>query len=101
MKIITGILAVALTAVPMTMTTAGTIERACIKMDRKAATRSTCSCIQKVANRNLSRKDQKMAAKFFNDPHLAQETRQSDNSSKERFWLRYKAWGEKANQQCS
>jgi hypothetical protein len=105
MKIITGLVAVALTTafttVPMTMTSAGSIERACNKMDRKAATRSACSCIQRVANRNLSRKDQKLAAKFFHDPHLAQETRQSNSSSKERFWKRYKAWGEKANQSCS
>jgi hypothetical protein len=101
MKIITGILAVALTATPMTIVFAGSIEQACVKMDRKAATRSTCNCIQKVADNNLSRKDQKLAAKFFGDPHLAQETRQSNNGSKERFWKRYKAWGEKANQQCS
>ena len=74
--------------------------RACIKSDRHAS-RSLCSCIQQVADVKLSRKDQKLAAKFFEDPHLAQETRQSGNSAKERFWLRYKAWGQTAEQYCS
>ncbi|PIB23522.1 hypothetical protein BFP76_08260 [Amylibacter kogurei] len=80
---------------------AGVIERACNKMDRKAATRSTCSCVQQVANQKLSYSDQRKAAKFFKDPHLAQVTRQSDNSATEKFWLRYKAFGTTAGQVCS
>ena len=79
---------------------AGTIERACNKSPRNA-TRATCSCIQKVADVKLSRGDQKQAAKFFVDPQLAQDTRQSDNPTKERFWLRYKAFGQLATQYCS
>lgn len=79
---------------------AGTIERACNKSPRNAS-RTTCSCIQQVADVQLSRGDQKQAAKFFSDPQLAQDTRQSDNPSKERFWLRYKAFGLNAAEQCS
>ncbi len=79
---------------------AGTIERACINSQRSASP-GVCSCIQQVADMKLSRSDQKMAAKFFKDPHLAQETRQSSNRSKEKFWLRYKEWGQTAAQTCS
>jgi hypothetical protein len=78
---------------------AGSIEHACNTSARNAS-RATCSCIQQVADVRLSRNDQKQAAKFFADPQLAQDTRQSDNPSKERFWLRYKAWGLLAADQC-
>ena len=98
MKIILLTCATALFAAPVY---AGAIERACLKSQRQAATRTTCSCIQNVADTRLSKSDQSLAAKFFNNPQLAQDTRQSDNPSKERFWLRYKAWGNSAAQQCS
>lgn len=78
---------------------AGTIEKACNKSPR-GATRAACSCIQQVADVQLSGNDQKQAAKFFQDPQLAQDTRQSDNAAKERFWLRYKAFGLSAAEQC-
>ncbi len=79
---------------------AGTIERACVNSQRSTSP-AVCSCIQQVADMKLSRSDQRLAAKFFKDPHLAQETRQSDNRSKEKFWLRYKEWGQTAAQTCS
>ncbi len=79
---------------------AGAIENACNRSPR-GATAATCSCIQKVADINLSGTDQKQAAKFFQNPQLAQDTRQSDNAAKERFWLRYKAFGLSAAEQCS
>lgn len=79
----------------------GPIERACKKLDRKAATSSTCRCVQKIANSQLSRKDQRKAAKFFKDPHKAQELRQSSNSASEAFWLRYKEFGNLAARHCS
>jgi hypothetical protein len=76
------------------------IERACNKSPRQAATRALCSCIQQAADIKLSRGDQKQAAKFFDEPQLAQDTRQSDKPSKERFWLRYKEFGQYAVQYC-
>jgi len=79
---------------------AGTIENACNSSPRNAS-RSTCSCIQQVADIRLSNRDQKQAAKFFQNPQLAQDTRQSDNTTKERFWLRYKAFGLSAAEQCA
>lgn len=78
----------------------GKIERACNKSDRSVSNR-TCSCIQDVANVKLSNSDQSLAAKFFKDPQLAQDTRQSDNKAKEAFWLRYKEFGDLAAKHCS
>ena len=77
----------------------GKIERACNNSERNAS-RSLCKCIQRVANNELTRSDQKRAAKFFKDPHLAQETRQSDSETKEKFWKRYKEFGKLAATSC-
>lgn len=93
----------ALTAPVMTPSAAeaSVIERACNVSDRKAASRTLCSCIQKVADVTLKTSDQRKAAKFFADPHKAQETRQSDNYSTEAFWLRYKDFAASASRHCS
>ncbi len=93
------ILAIALSSLAIPAAASGRIERACLNSDRQAS-RSQCKCIQRVANNRLTRSDQKLAAKFFKDPHLAQKTRQSDNASKERFWKRYKAFGLAAADTC-
>jgi hypothetical protein len=42
-----------------------------------------------------------LAATFFSDPHRSQEIRQSDRSSHEVFWKRYKKFGARAQQMCS
>lgn len=80
---------------------AGKIENACIKAGRKAASRSLCGCIQEAADLTLSKRDQSRAAVFFQDPHKAQVTRQSDRRSDEEFWLRYKEFGNAAQAFCS
>ena len=80
---------------------ASPIERACLKADRDAASRSLCNCIQQVADQTLSDGDQKLAATFFKDPHRAQEIRQSDSRVHERFWDRYKGFNETARSYCS
>lgn len=79
---------------------AGRIERACKASDRKAASRVLCSCVQRAADDKLSSSDQTLAVKFFKNPDLAQETRQSDDPRKERFWKRYKAFGLHAAETC-
>lgn len=99
MKLTALVIAASLAVQPVMA--AGIVERACVKSDRKKATRTACNCVQRVANVKLSRSDQKLAAKFFKDPHLSQEVRQSDNPSKEQFWLRYKAFGNLAASTCS
>ena len=77
------------------------IESACMKSGRQSANALLCGCIQDVADITLSRSDQRMAAKFFRDPHRAQEIRQSDRSSHEAFWKRYRNFGETAEAFCS
>lgn len=79
---------------------AGTLSRACMTSDRKAKSRSLCRCLQDVADRNLSNRDQKLAASFFKDPHKAQEIRQSDKRSHEQFWKRYKEFGVTFSKTC-
>lgn len=79
---------------------AGAIERACMSSDRAANNRALCGCIQQAADLTLSNSDQRQAAKFFKNPQKAQDIRQSDNSSHEAFWRRYKVFGETAAQYC-
>ncbi|WP_245814780.1 MULTISPECIES: hypothetical protein [Litoreibacter] len=79
---------------------AGPIERACLKADRKAASRPLCNCVQQVADLTLDNSDQRLAASFFADPHRAQVIRQSDNNSHEKFWKRYKQFGANAESYC-
>ncbi|SMX32024.1 hypothetical protein [Actibacterium lipolyticum] len=81
-------------------TAGSSIERACLQSDRKAVSRNLCGCIQDAADLVLDKRDQKMAAKFFKDPHRAQEIRQSDNRSHEAFWKRYKQFGNTAQAYC-
>jgi len=78
----------------------GDISEACLDADRRAASPALCSCIQQVANQSLSNRDQSRAAEFFAEPQLAQDTRQSDRSSDERFWLRYRAFSDLASEIC-
>ena len=78
----------------------GDVGKACMAADRKAASPRLCSCVQQAANQTLNSGDQRRAAKFFEDPHQAQETRQSDNSSDERFWKRYKQFSATAKRMC-
>ena len=78
----------------------GDVGKACMAADRKAASSSLCSCVQQAANQTLSGSDQRLAAKFFEEPHMAQETRQSDNRSDEAFWQRYKRFSSTAKQMC-
>lgn len=93
-------IATAIVTFGATMASAGAIERACMKSDRKAANRSLCGCIQQVADATLSNREQRLAASFFKDPHKAQVIRQSDNSANEVFWKKYKAFGQNAQSYC-
>jgi hypothetical protein len=77
------------------------IERACLSSDRPAAGRALCGCIQDVADLTLTRSEQHKAAKFFDDPHRAQEVRQSISRSDQKFWERYKLFGKSAKTYCS
>jgi hypothetical protein len=80
---------------------AGPLERGCLGSERKAASRALCACIQQVADSSLTRRDQRMAARFFKRPHLAQEIRQSDRPQHELFWKRYRAFGDQVERVCA
>lgn len=86
-------------ALPMTAI-AGPIENACLKSDRKAASRALCGCIQQVADMTLSGGEQRKAAKFFRDPDQAQKVRMSKSDRDNEFWARYKNFGETAGAYC-
>jgi hypothetical protein len=87
-----------LRAAPMSF---GPISQACMASDRKARSRQLCGCIQAVADQTLSGSQQRRAVAFYNNPHQAQQVRQSDNSSDERFWEAYAAYAERAKNTCS
>ncbi|MEO9778093.1 MAG: hypothetical protein ABJH07_04555 [Sedimentitalea sp.] len=78
----------------------GVIERACRTSGRNRATPQLCGCIQSVANGSLSYSERRKAAKLFKDPQMAQDIRQSDRSSDETFWKKYRAFGERARKSC-
>ena len=78
----------------------GPIYSACMRSDRKARSRSLCGCIQATANRALSSGYQSQAVKFYNNPQLAQDIRQSDRRADERFWTTYKQYSAAAKSSC-
>ena len=78
----------------------GSIERACLSADRANASRALCGCIQKVADSMLTNTERSKVAKFFKDPHRSQATRQSDRNSDERFWKKYKRFGQAVTSYC-
>lgn len=96
----TTLLAAALAALLAGPAAAGPISSACLASGRAQATPQLCGCIQSVADQTLSRADQRAAAKFFRDPHQAQEVRQSTRPRDEAFWLRYRDFGATAEAYC-
>ncbi len=79
---------------------AGQIEQACLKSERARGQYRLCGCIQDAADMTLTKRDQKLAASFFADPHRAQEVRQSGSRRHEAFWERYKNFGVAAETFC-
>ncbi len=79
---------------------AGFIGNACLKSNRPGSSRALCNCIDKVAKNNMTRQQQKKAAKFFGDPHKAQQVRQSSRKSDEQLWENYKAFSKQAVKTC-
>ncbi len=79
----------------------GDISRACLAADRSAATPALCSCVQGVANAELSSNDRNRVARFFADPEVANETKISNTDSDDAFWDRYRTFIASAQRQCS
>ncbi len=80
---------------------AGPIETACLRSDRPQASRALCRCIDSVAQRTLTRAEQRRAAAFFRDPQLAQDVRMSKSARDNEFWARYRNFGAIAEQTCT
>ncbi len=80
---------------------AAKIKQACLASDRSAATRDRCSCIQRVANQALTRSDQNTVAKWFTDPHQAQQLKMSQTARDDALWDRYQNFGQMAQAICS
>lgn len=76
------------------------IEQACMRSERVGNNTQVCACIQRIADQLLTARDQRLAARFFRDPHLAQETRTSDRADDKRFWAVYTQFGALAEQSC-
>ncbi|WP_289151744.1 hypothetical protein [uncultured Salipiger sp.] len=85
----------------VTRMASGPISKACIASDRTARNPQLCGCIQAAANEELSNGDQRRAVKFYQDPHSAQEVRQSDRSSDRSFWERYAKYVARAERLCT
>ena len=79
----------------------GPIYSACRAAGRDQASRARCGCVQAVADRELDASDQRRGAGFFSDPHQAQVVRQSDRAIDERFWTRWRAFGDAAARICT
>jgi len=94
-------LTAAMLTFPATLAQAGVIERACNGSDRESASQALCGCLQDVADLTLSGTEQRLAASFFRNPQKAQDIRQSERATNERFWQRYKNFGETAEAFCA
>ena len=78
----------------------GPIGEACMSGGRSAASSALCSCVQRVADQELSRADQRRASSFFEDPQRAQDTRTRDDAGSEAFWRRYRTFADRAAASC-
>lgn len=100
MKQLFPVALVALVSLAPVAAFAGLIENACNRSDRPNANRQLCRCIEAAADRTLTRSEQRRAARFFRDPDEAQEVRMSTSEADNRFWARYRAFGDLAEQMC-
>ncbi|WP_235000689.1 arginine transporter [Pseudooctadecabacter jejudonensis] len=78
----------------------GPIAQACLAADRSAASPALCSCVQRVANAELSSRDRSRVASFFDDPEVAHATKISDTRANDAFWDRYRSFISQARNTC-
>ena len=67
----------------------GDISRACMASGRDAANARLCSCMQSVANQELSAADRARMVDFLGDAEAAHAVRRSDTERDDAFWDRY------------
>ncbi len=87
--------------VSATTAVADPVGRACMKSDRAKSNARLCKCIQSAADATLTRRDQERAAKLFLKPEQSQNLKMSNRRGDEKFWDRYKEFGELAQAFCS
>jgi hypothetical protein len=56
--------------------------------------------VQRVANQQLSRSDERRIITFFEDPERAQSVKISDSRGNDAFWDRYRAFTRAAERSC-
>ena len=79
----------------------GPVSKACNNSQRSARNPQLCGCIQAAADVELSGGDQRRMVRFYDDPHEAQEVRQSDRNRDKEFWKRYSAFVTRAEGMCT
>ncbi|MDW3224360.1 MAG: hypothetical protein R8G34_16020 [Paracoccaceae bacterium] len=79
----------------------GPIGSACLAQNRRSATQQRCGCIQEVANRTLTSSQQARSTRFFNEPSLLQDVRQSSAPSNVRFWEAWQRFAETSQAVCA
>jgi len=82
-------------------TARGPIRTACLQSTRERKSSRLCGCIQSVADQTLTHAQQRRSVAFYSNPHLAQDVRQSDRGSDERFWEAYSDYAERAEGICA
>ncbi|MCV3274350.1 hypothetical protein [Roseobacter sinensis] len=78
----------------------GPIGTACLVHRRPGATRERCGCIQAAANQTLSPSQQQRSVRFFSEPGLLQDIRQSDNPANRTFWETWNRFADTAETFC-
>lgn len=79
----------------------GPIGTACLNHRKRDATQARCGCIQQVANQTLTQAQQQRSVRYFSEPSLLQEVRQSSAPANQRFWEAWKNFSETAETQCA
>ena len=85
---------------PVVRFATGPIYSACLGAGRKGATQQRCGCVQWVADRQLTRAQQRRGAGYFNAQHELQEVRQSDKRTDDEFWDAWRQFGQAAGDTC-
>ncbi len=78
----------------------GPIGTACLVHRRPGASRERCGCIQAAANQTLSPSQQQRSVRYFSEPGLLQDVRQSDSASNRAFWEAWKRFADTAETFC-
>lgn len=87
-------------SVPAVTFATGPIHDACRAAGRRGATRERCGCVQWVADRELTHRQQQRGARYFTDQQQLQEVRQSDDRSNSDFWQAWSRFGSRAGGLC-